>query len=129
MPLGIIWHPVLGRDRRWIVAACALVILGGFAALYVILIGSQVYPLQIFPGHTVVASGVVDGLRAGVARYHPSVPEVLLGLGGVAVALVITAVGVRVLQFLPESLADPEAPAPVGSGALRRFSIDEISPG
>ncbi|AUB83442.1 NrfD/PsrC family molybdoenzyme membrane anchor subunit [Candidatus Thiodictyon syntrophicum] len=129
VPLGIIWHPVLGRDRRWIVAACALVILGGFAALYVILIGSQVYPLQIFPGHTVVASGVVDGLRAGVARYHPSFPEVLLGLGGVAVALVITAVGVRVLQFLPESLADPEESAPVGPGALKRFSIDEAAAG
>jgi molybdopterin-containing oxidoreductase family membrane subunit len=32
----------------------------------------------------------------------------LLGLGGVAVALIITAVGVRVLQFLPESLADKD---------------------
>ena len=111
VPLGIIWHPVLGQDRRWIVAACALVILGGFAALYVILIGSQAYPLQIFPGHTIVASGVADGVRAGIAHYHPSFPEILLGLGGVAVALVITAVGVRVLQFLPESLADAAGPA------------------
>jgi molybdopterin-containing oxidoreductase family membrane subunit len=41
-----------------------------------------------------------------VAPYAPSIPEVLLGLGGVAVALLITAVGVRVLQFLPESLDD-----------------------
>jgi molybdopterin-containing oxidoreductase family membrane subunit len=31
-------------------------------------------------------------------------------LGGVAVALLITAVGVRVLQFLPESLADDVMP-------------------
>ena len=128
-PLGIIWHPVLGRDRRWIVAACALVILGGFAALYVILIGSQVYPLQIFPGHTVIASGVADGVREGLAQYYPSFPEILLGLGGVAVALIITAVGVRVLQFLPESLADPEESAPVGPGALKRFSIDEAAAG
>ena len=110
LPLGIIWHPVLGRNRRWLVAACALVILGGFATLYVILIGSQAYPLQMFPGYSILESGVVDGVKGGAAYYSPSLPEVLLGLGGVAVALVITAVGVRVLQFLPESLADAELP-------------------
>jgi molybdopterin-containing oxidoreductase family membrane subunit len=43
-----------------------------------------------------------------VAPYAPSFPELLLGLGGVGVALLITAVGVRVLQFLPESLADQD---------------------
>jgi molybdopterin-containing oxidoreductase family membrane subunit len=105
-PLGIIWHPVLGRDRRWIVAACALVILGGLATLYVLLVASQVYPLPLFPGHAVLDSGFVDGFNGGIAHYRPSVPEVLLGLGGVAVALIITALGVRLLQILPESLAD-----------------------
>lgn len=106
IPLGILYHPVLGRDRNWIVAACALVILGGLATMYVVIIASQAYPLQMFPGQTVLESGHLDGIIGEPARYAPSLPELLLGLGGVAVALLITAVGVRVLQFLPESLAD-----------------------
>ncbi len=106
-PLGIVYHPVLGKDRNWIAAAAAMVILGGFAAVYVIIIGGQSFPLQMFPGSTILASGFHDGVNGVPASYVPSIPEILLGLGGVSVALIITAVGVRVLQFLPESLADP----------------------
>jgi len=109
-PLGIIYHPVLSQDRNWIVAACALVILGGMASLYVIIIGSQAFPLQMFPGHTILESGFFDGVNGEAAGYWPTIPEVLLGLGGVGVAMLITAVGVRVLQFLPESLADADLP-------------------
>ncbi|WP_295451400.1 NrfD/PsrC family molybdoenzyme membrane anchor subunit [uncultured Thiodictyon sp.] len=134
VPLGILWYPSTRRDCRWIAAACALVILGGLAALYVILVGSQVYPLPIFPGHTILDSGFLDGVKVGAASYRPTLPELLLGLGGVAVALLLTAVGVRVLQFLPESLADadlpgdgqdPDAPA----GASKASYISEISAG
>jgi molybdopterin-containing oxidoreductase family membrane subunit len=111
VPLGIVYHPVRGQARHWIVAACILVVLGGLATLYVILIGSQAYPLQMFPGQTILESGFLNGVKGEAATYRPTMPEVLLGLGGVAVALIITAVGVRVLQFLPESLADTELPA------------------
>ena len=109
-PLGVIYHPVLGKDRNWIIAACAMVILGGLATMYVIIIGSQAYPLQMFPGQTMLESGFMDGVQGAAAPYSPSLPEVLLGFGGVAVALIVTAVGVRVLQFLPESLADDTLP-------------------
>ena len=111
IPLGILYHPELGKDRNWIAAACGLVILGGLATMYVVIIASQAYPLQMFPGQTVLESGHLDGILGEAARYSPSLPELLLGLGGVAVALLITAVGVRVLQFLPESLADEALPA------------------
>lgn len=110
VPLGIIYHPVLGKDRNWIAAACGLVIVGGLASMYVIIIGSQAYPLQIFPGQTILESGFFDGVQGAASPYVPTIPEVLLGLGGVAVGLLITAVGVRVLQFLPESLADDALP-------------------
>jgi len=56
----------------------------------------------LFPGME-VSSSFHDGV---VNPYTPSVWEVMLGLGGVAVMLLITIVGVRVLSFLPESLAD-----------------------
>lgn len=110
-PLGIIYHPVLGRDRNWIAAACGLVILGGLATMYVIIIGGQAYPLQMFPGQTILESGFMDGVQGQAASYAPTLPEALLGLGGFAVAMIITAVGARVLQFLPESLADKDIPA------------------
>jgi molybdopterin-containing oxidoreductase family membrane subunit len=110
IPLGIIYHPVLSKEKNWIAAACALVIVGGLASMYVIIIGSQAYPMEMFPGHTVLASGFFDGVQGQASRYSPTIPEVLLGLGGVAVALLVTSVGVRVLQFLPESLADDVLP-------------------
>jgi len=106
IPMGIIYHPELSKDRNWLIGACALVIAGGLAAMYVIIIGSQAYPLEMFPGKTVLEFGVPGDIGGQVAPYAPSLPEFLLGVGGVGVALLITAVGVRVLQFLPESLAD-----------------------
>ncbi len=110
IPMGILFHPELGKDRSWIAAACGLVVLGGLATMYVVIIGGQAYPLQIFPGQTILESGTSVGLGSGAASYSPSLPEFLLGIGGLAVAMLITAVGVRVLQFLPESLSDAAVP-------------------
>jgi Ni/Fe-hydrogenase subunit HybB-like protein len=106
VPMWILYHPVLSQKRDWIIGACALVIVGGFSAMYVIIIGSQAFPIAMFPGHTILESGFADGVNGAAAPYWPTIPEILLGLGGVAMALLITVVGVRVLQFLPESLAD-----------------------
>jgi Ni/Fe-hydrogenase subunit HybB-like protein len=50
-----------------------------------------------------VASSFFDGV---VASYAPSLPEVALGVGGVALALALTAVALKLLPFLPRSLAD-----------------------
>jgi Ni/Fe-hydrogenase subunit HybB-like protein len=117
VPLGIIFHPQRGKDRRWLAAACSMVVVGGLATMYVIIIGGQAYPMQLFPDHTVLASGFFDGVGGAPGHYVPSLPELLLGIGGMAVAMLITAVGVRVLQFLPESLddktVDPHAAAAV----------------
>jgi len=106
VPIGIVFHPVLGNDRTWIASACGLVVLGGLASMYVIIIGGQAFPMQLFPDKTIVASGFYDGVGGAAASYSPSLPELFLGLGGVGVAMLITAVGIRVLQFLPESLDD-----------------------
>ncbi len=102
LPLALLYAPGIG-NRRWaIVLASLLVIVGGLAQMYVLIIGGQAYPLVLFPGME-VSSSFHDGV---VNPYTPSVWEVMLGLGGVAVMLLITIVGVRVLSFLPESLAD-----------------------
>ena len=96
-PLAILWwwRP---RSRGWIVAAAALVVAGGLSQLYGIIIGGQAAPLDIFPGKEVIEGALVAGEPAG---YAASLPELLLGLGGVAVAGLILVIAVRVLRILP----------------------------
>jgi Ni/Fe-hydrogenase subunit HybB-like protein len=103
LPLGIIYHPSLGKSRNAITAASLMVIVGGLATMYVVIIGGQAFPMAMFPGKEIVESGFYD---AGVAAYAPSLPEVLLGIGGVAMAMMMTAIGIRMLRFLPASLSD-----------------------
>jgi Ni/Fe-hydrogenase subunit HybB-like protein len=102
LPMALLYLPSTGKSRGWIGIACALVILGGLAQMYIIIIGGQAYPLEIFPGKE-VSSSFFDGI---VNSYSPSLPEVVLGIGGVAIALAAVVVGIRVLRFLPASLAD-----------------------
>ena len=78
-------------------AAAGCVIVGGFAQLYVLIIGGQAYPQQIFPDKE-VSSSFFDGV---VAAYAPSLPELALGVGGVGLALALTVLGIKVLPFLP----------------------------
>lgn len=97
LPLVLLFHPRLGGERGAL-AASALVVLGAGAWLFVFIIGGQAFPLEIFPGHE-VSSAFGDG---AVAAYTPSLPEWLLGLGGVGAAFLLTTVGVRLLDFMPQ---------------------------
>jgi len=106
VPMAILFHPALGKSRAAITAACLLIILGGLSAMYVIVIGGQAFPMAMFPDKTIIDSGFFDGVNGAVSSYSPSLPEFLLGLGGVAVAVIATLIAVRMLQFLPASLAD-----------------------
>jgi len=110
VPLALIWRP--GSTTRDTVAAALLVIAGAFALLYVFIVGGQAWPLDIFPGYA-TSSTFGDG---AIASYAPSLPEVLLGVGGLAVAFLITVVGVRALRFLPQ---DDLPAAPVAAPAGR----------
>jgi molybdopterin-containing oxidoreductase family membrane subunit len=101
-PLALLYHPTTGKDRSMIGLAAGMVIVGGMAQIYVIIIGGQAFPLSIFPGYE-VSSSFYDGV---VASYNPSLPEIVLGLGGVATTLLIVALAMRALPFLPASLAD-----------------------
>jgi Ni/Fe-hydrogenase subunit HybB-like protein len=101
IPLVILLS-ALGRQRTWIMIACALIVVGGMAQMYVTIIGAQAYPLDLFPGLTETSS-FFDG---EVHSYSPSMPELFLGLGGVAIALLVTTFAIKVLRLLPASLDD-----------------------
>ena len=97
LPLLLLFHPKLS-SARYTFAASALVVVGAFAFLYVFIIGGQAFPLEIFPGHA-VSSSFGDG---AIASYAPSLPEFLLGVGGLGAALLLTVVGVRAFDFMPQ---------------------------
>lgn len=98
LPLILIYTPGISERCGTLLSAALLTILGAFFTLYVFIIGGQAYPLDIFPG-MIVTSSFFDGQVAG---YTPSLPEFLLGFGGIGLAFLITVIGVRVLKFLPE---------------------------
>jgi molybdopterin-containing oxidoreductase family membrane subunit len=104
VPLALLLRAQVSRAA--VAAACALVVLGGLAQMYVTLIGGQAYPQILFPG-MVESSSFFDG---EVHPYTPSVPEVLLGLGGMALAAAIVAVALRALALLPERLDQTAGP-------------------
>lgn len=97
----------MGKSRFGVALASLLVILGGIAQIYVIIIGGQAYPLVLFPGKEVV-SGFYDGV---INSYIPSLPELVLGIGGIAIALAVLILGMTVLRFIPASLADNDTGA------------------
>ncbi|MDQ3025280.1 MAG: polysulfide reductase NrfD [Pseudomonadota bacterium] len=109
VPLLLLLAPKMHRTRGTLAAAAVCVIAGGFAQLYVLIIGGQAYPQMMFPDKD-VASSFFDGV---VAEYTPSLPEIALGVGGTALALALTMVALKALAFLPLGMADGDVdPAP-----------------
>ncbi|KAA0445381.1 MAG: molybdopterin oxidoreductase [Candidatus Thioglobus sp.] len=103
LPLALIYLPAFRGNRSALGLASVLVIIGGIAQLYVIIIGGQAHPLELFPGKE-----IIEGYDS-IATYSPSLPEIILGAGGIAVALIATTLLLKFLPFLPESLADSVA--------------------
>jgi molybdopterin-containing oxidoreductase family membrane subunit len=109
VPLVLVYHPRLGGTTS-VLAASLLTIGGAFALLYVFIIGGQAWPLEIFPGYQ-TSSSFGDGQ---ITAYAPRLPELLLGTGGVAIALLITVIGVRVLPFAPDDEMPVARAVPAG---------------
>ncbi len=97
-----------GVTRQREILATVMVLLGGFAHIYVIIIGGQAYPLKLFPGYEVTSS-FNDGV---VARYVPSLPELGLGLGGAALALAMAMMAMRLFRLLPKGNGESYGTAP-----------------
>ncbi|CAC9628529.1 Sulfite reduction-associated complex DsrMKJOP protein DsrP (HmeB) [uncultured Gammaproteobacteria bacterium] len=103
VPLILIYHPAMKGNRSVLGLASILVIIGGIVQMYVLIVGGQAYPLEMFPGKE-----ILEGY-GGIVVYTPSFPEIALGVGGLALALVVVTLLVKFLPFLPESLADKVA--------------------
>ena len=105
VPLVLVYIPPFSESRNAVATASFLVLVGAFFHIYVIVIGGQAFPMTLFPGQEVLESSFLDGM---VAEYVPSLPEALLGIAGIAIAMTIVAVVARMMRVLPEHLLDPE---------------------
>ncbi len=89
-------------------AAVAALVAGnayGNALEEITIVGSQAYPLNIFPGYA-AESSFFDG---AIGSYAPSLWDFLLGCGGVAAALLVALLVLRVLPILPQQLQAEES--------------------
>ena len=97
VPILLINSSKICKELSLIISSI-LILVGSFVAMYVIIIGGQAYPLTIFPDHVIVESTFYDNV---VHSYIPSLYELGLGLGGVALALIIVLIGIANFKFLP----------------------------
>jgi molybdopterin-containing oxidoreductase family membrane subunit len=102
IPLALIYCPKLRGNRSMLGLASILIILGGLVQMFVIIVGGQAYPMEMFPGKEILQG------YGTIAQYTPSLPEIILGVGGVAVSLVSIIFLIKFLPFLPESLSDEQ---------------------
>jgi len=97
IPMTMLAWPKIGGKRQTLSIASVLMLIGGIAQIYVILIGGQAYPLVLFPGMEVTSS-FQDGM---VGTYTPSLPEIALGVSGISIAMLLSGFIMRVMPFLP----------------------------
>ena len=114
VPMALVFSGAARTSKAPVVLASILTILGGLSLMYFVIIGGQAYPLVLFPGKE-VSSSFFDGV---VAQYAPSLPEILLGLGGMALGAAITVVAAKTLRILPVSLADAEVDPHLAGGEV-----------
>ena len=100
IPLLILYSKNFSTTKMGLLISSALIILGGFFQLYVIIISGQAFPLDLFPGYT-ESSSFQDGI---ISPYTPSMYEFMLGLGGSGISAVIYIFAIMILDFTPKSL-------------------------
>jgi [DsrC]-trisulfide reductase subunit P len=106
--LMLAYMPRAYSKRNTLGLASILFLIGGLAQMYVVIIGTQAFPLNIFPGYE-VSSTFGDG---AINAYSPSLPEILLGVSGVSIAMLIAAAAFQLLPFLPQGVpVDPHGVA------------------
>lgn len=105
LPLALLLHPKIGQMRGRIVACAGLVVAGGFAPDV-----CHHHRWSGFPARAVSWQRSAQYLYDGVINsYSPTLPEWLLGFGGIAIVGIIVLLSLKVLGFLPADLADEES--------------------
>lgn len=99
LPLLLLKFGYKQNNRTSTILISSLVIVGGIAQFYALIIGGQSYPMPLIEGYDSTSS-FFDGV---ITSYSPSQWEVMLGLGGFALSLLLVVFTIRVFRILPES--------------------------
>jgi len=102
LPMLILSNPERGASHFGLISSSVMMIIGGLSHIYVIIVGGQSYPLSLFPGYE-TSSSFQDGQ---FAHYMPSMPELLLGLAGISIAMFMTGFAMKLLPFLPTAVKE-----------------------
>ncbi|MDR3394692.1 MAG: polysulfide reductase NrfD [Parasulfuritortus sp.] len=97
LPIMLLFSPAAKQHPAIVFVAALLVVIGGHAQMYVTIVGGQAFPLDMFPGYA-VSSSFYDG---EIHQYTPSIWELMLGMGGIAIAFLVTTIAVHILKFIP----------------------------
>ncbi len=100
IPLLLIYCPRTRNKISTLSLASVLIIIGGMAQLYVIIIGGQAYPMEIFVGKEILTG------YGEIVVYNSSFFEILLGVGSFAFVVLIAIYAVKLLPLLPENLSN-----------------------
>ena len=102
LPMLILSNAERGSSHFGLISSSVMMIIGGLSHIYVIIVGGQSYPLSLFPGYE-ASSSFADGQ---FAQYMPSMPELLLGLAGISIAMFMTGFAMKLLPFLPSAVKE-----------------------
>jgi molybdopterin-containing oxidoreductase family membrane subunit len=116
LPLVLLYSRRTGGTRAGVLWAAVLVALGGLAQMYVTIVGAQAFPQPIFPGWQ-ESSTFFDG---EIHPYAPSLPEIVLGAGGVALAAALVALALKALPLIPDACTASSSPQPTSPPARPR---------
>ena len=105
LPLFVLFRDE-NKTESSLMSATLLILVGSFLAMYVIIIAGQAFPLKIFTNYEIIESSFYDNV---IHTYIPTIWELGLGLGGVALSLIIVLIGIANLDFLPTIIKSPEA--------------------
>jgi molybdopterin-containing oxidoreductase family membrane subunit len=102
IPLALFVHPRTGRSVPWIAVGSGLVILGNLAQIYVVVIGFQALPLDLFPGMEVRSPAWYDGRMATYG--FGSMYEWALGVGMTAMVGMLYLLGIKLFRMVPREV-------------------------
>ena len=99
IPMILLFHPKIDVKKGYVLLAALLVVIGGIAQLYVIIVGGQAFPLEIFLGFE-VSSSFNDGV---INEYTPTLLELTLGLGGIVTHDVNKVLATEIHTFMAQT--------------------------
>ena len=117
LPMLMVFSNAARTSFKPVIFASILTVLGGISLVYFVIIGGQAYPLVLFPGKE-VKSSFFEGV---INPYAPSMPEILLGIGGMALSVAIVLLAAKTLRILPVTLADADVDPHLVSGEVREM--------